>query len=905
MKGAFFMTQYTQYTLNGLPFGPTKEDAEATIKLLSGLDENGAKKFALMKIIPQESGHDGKSKEPWDVDNHKRLNWSNPNASGFMTLHDVIYKYYSLLNTSEDQYEVGMLVNPPYLFLDIDDIPDEVDRSNLSDRIKKINELTQHTYSEISVSGQGLHFLFKGNKQPKYNKKGDYEFYGKQHWVALTRNIFLNKEIKTLSDTQIDSLQKYLWGDPQASELNLIKPVSTQNSDLDKASDEQLIDKIRHSANAVKFNNLWNGGNDGFTHEDGTPDPSAGDASLCDILVFWTGHDAKRVDSLFRQSPRYKEHRKDKWDAPHYAKKDPKTGKKETYGHHIIHDALEFVTANYTGSNGYAADHIFDSDYKEYGYATFESNAELIAHLKHVGKTWLQQNPDKNGNERSKIPDNTIIDILCQNEQFRRIYASEMVRTSKAKPLYYYDWDLGIYSNDDEFITTMIQAVDKSCTSQRRQKDVINSLKTNPRHPVPIVSDIRAFKKERLRYVHVKNGIFDLKLQKLLPASPDYAFTSYINTNYNEDAFIEPHFNSWSFSHFLKQIAMVQQVDGTLKYDQKKYRLLWEIICAAIIGATHLRKAIIFVDNGQGRSGKSTLLEIIRNIVGADNTAAISFEDMADPQNVARAENKILIASDENETGIPIRRIANLNKLVTGDPITLKRLYENSYDTVIHAFIIEASNSMPKFPKAKQAVFARLLAVKFNVHFDPSKAENKKVIEEYADDERLQEWILYHCLHDVQLGASLTETQESHELLSASNGIDDPLNGFVPFLRTIYTHLEERIPAGAMYTLYCGYFLHLRRADNNAGADMPEKPLTKNAFTAAIRNNDLFNDLYDYHRSMRLQRWDPNGLLMQELKEFSKDLPAVQIKKYKLGYTLTEEQFKKYNGSVFQRKENK
>lgn len=888
-------TMQSAITLNELPFGPTKEDADNTIKLLSELDENGSKKFALMKIIPKENGHDGKSKQPWNVKDNQPMSWKNPNDKGFMSLHDAVYKYYSLFDKTEDHYEVGMLVNPPFLFLDIDDIPDEVDSDNISDRIKEIDKLTQHTYSEISVSGQGLHFLFKGNKQPRYNKKGDYEFYCEQHWVALTGNIFLNKKIKTLSDAQIDSLQNYLWGDPKASELNLIKPTSAPINEVTPMSTRQVLYKIRHSKNAEKFENLWEGGNDGYTTKDGKPDASAGDQALCNLLAFWCGRDFDLMKTLFKQSPRYKSYRKDKWEKKHYADG-------ETYGDHTLRNAIDFVPVVYTGSNAETADNLLDpNNDQDEKYPTFESNEELRTQLGNVGKVWLENHTDENGHKLKHIPDNAIIDILCQNEQFRRIYASELVKNDKV-PLYAYDWNVGIYRNDDEFIRELIQSVDCTCTRLSRQKDIIGSLKTNPRYPVQKVADIRADKKGKPRFVHVKNGIYDLEHQQLLKASPEYAFTSYIGTDYNDDAFIEPSFKGWSLSHFLKEVAKVQQPDGTLKYDPKKYRLLWEIICAGVLGIAGLRKAAIFVDDGQGKSGKSTLLQLIRNVVGSDNTATLTIEDMANSQALVQAENKILIASDENETNITITKTANFKKMVGLNPVNIKRLYENMYSTIIHAFIIEASNAMPKFSKATQSVFERLIAVKFNTHFDSSKEENTNVQFEYIYDDTLLEWILYHCLHDVKLGASLTETAESHELLSESSGISDPLNGFANYIKDRCDDFDNRIPVKAMYALYCAYFFNLRTSEQGLGVDMPEKPLNKNAFTGTLRNNAMFDDLYSYHKSMRLNEWDPNGLLTIELKRLTKKLPAKLIKAYHLGYTLTADQIKSYNSSLFERK---
>lgn len=885
---------YASESIDGLPLGVTNGDVLNKLIQLSDFNSYG-KIFGLMKIIPHESRHD--EKIPWNYDENRRMNWSNPQDSGFMSLQEALIKYYTLLpNKDSDKYLIGMLVKPPFMFLDVDDIPDEMNEP--SERLKKLDELTANTYSEVSISGNGAHFIFKTAKdvkRPANKNQPTYELYSERHWVALTTKTFLGVKVKTLNASQLDSLTKYLWGDPKAYELNLIEPASAPINEVTPMSTRQVLYKIRHSKNAEKFENLWEGGNDGYTTKDGKPDASAGDQALCNLLAFWCGRDFDLMKTLFKQSPRYKNYRKDKWEKKHYANG-------ETYGDHTLRNAIDFVPVVYTGSNAETADKLLDpnKDLDE-DYPTFANNKELTDYLTAVGKNWLANNTDENGHKLKHIPDNAIIDILCQNEQFRMIYASELVKNDKV-PLYAYDWNVGIYRNDDDFIRELIQSVDSTCTRLSRQKDIIGSLKTNPRYPIQKVADIRADKKGKPRFVHVRNGIYDLAQQKLLQASPEYAFTSYVGTDYNDDAFIEPNFNGWSLSHFLKEVAKVQQPDGTLKYDPKKYRLLWEIICAGVLGIAGLRKAAIFVDNGQGKSGKSTLLQLIRNVVGSDNTATLTIEDMANSQALVQAENKVLIASDENETNITITKTANFKKMVGLNPVNIKRLYENMYSTIIHAFIIEASNAMPKFSKATQSVFERLIAVKFNTHFDSSKEENTNVQFEYIYDDTLLEWILYHCLHDVKLGASLTETAESHELLSESSGISDPLNGFANYIKDRCDDFDKRIPVKAMYALYCAYFFNLRTSEQGLGVDMPEKPLNKNAFTGTLRNNAMFDDLYSYHKSMRLNEWDPNGLLTIELERLTKKLPAKLIKAYHLGYTLTADQIKSYNSSLFERK---
>src|ERR671920_770461 len=49
-----------------------------------------------------------------------------------------------------------------------------------------------------------------------------------------------------------------------------------------------------------RFSRLWNGDTSGYGS------PSEADLALCGMLAFWTGGDATRIDTLFRQSGHYR-----------------------------------------------------------------------------------------------------------------------------------------------------------------------------------------------------------------------------------------------------------------------------------------------------------------------------------------------------------------------------------------------------------------------------------------------------------------------------------------------------------------------------------------------------------------------------------------------------------------------
>ena len=96
--------------------------------------------------------------------------------------------------------------------LDIDHIGDELEKVRLGDRdpenfVMKARELTKETYMEVSLSGEGIHCIFKGKIPGKRRRKGDYEMYESGRFFALTGHALNKKpEIKSLNQEEMQKL---------------------------------------------------------------------------------------------------------------------------------------------------------------------------------------------------------------------------------------------------------------------------------------------------------------------------------------------------------------------------------------------------------------------------------------------------------------------------------------------------------------------------------------------------------------------------------------------------------------------------------------------------------------------------------------------------------------------------
>lgn len=101
----------------------------------------------------------------------------------------------------------------------------------------------------------------------------------------------------------------------------------------DDLTDDALIKKAMEAKNGHRFAALWRGDISDYQN-----DHSDADLALCNMLAFWTGKDAYRMDRLFRQSGLYRD---DKWD------RNARSG--ETYGQGTITRAINNCDEVYTG----------------------------------------------------------------------------------------------------------------------------------------------------------------------------------------------------------------------------------------------------------------------------------------------------------------------------------------------------------------------------------------------------------------------------------------------------------------------------------------------------------------------------------------------------------------------------
>ena len=164
------------------------------------------------------------------------------------------------------------------------------------------------TYCEVSPSGRGLRLFGLGTLPQGGRRKGHVELYDTGRYLTVTGNRFNGHAALAEITPELAVVHFRIFGKPAAS----LAPVDSKPAPADPPNldDAVLLDKACHAKNGAEFAALWAG--DLSAHGG---DHSAADLALCNLLAFWTGGDAQRIDRLFRQSGLMR----DKWDKPHFS----------------------------------------------------------------------------------------------------------------------------------------------------------------------------------------------------------------------------------------------------------------------------------------------------------------------------------------------------------------------------------------------------------------------------------------------------------------------------------------------------------------------------------------------------------------------------------------------------------
>ena len=614
----------------------------------------------------------------------------------------------------ENRYSgVGFVIPEGYFFLDMDhvDLDDPI--------VRKFMERFKDTYSEVSVSGQGVHFVGKVDlsRIPTYiDKEGKLrlspEFYQKNskakielyigkltnRYSTYSENAINDVPLQDCTEAILETLDQDMrkpGADKSAPGQKPAKAVSgmirAEEDSIPRQTPEELeaealdaVCALRKQKNAEKFSDLYDRGD-----LSGYKSPSEADLALCSLIAFRTGNNPDLIDWIFRRSALYRR----KWE-------------RAGYRDATIRKAVESCNAG------------------------LEDSEEIqLPPFIRLGK---KQEPVLIPTRLAKYIRETIHYRLVQDDgmQGTLIY----VYVDGAYRLYSREMMLGV-------IKAPVEEFDEELVSMAKITEVFNLLMT-----------------DRVRYtqdqmnadedvINFRNGLLHLTPggPVLLPHTPDVFSTIQIPCDWTGEEVPTPVFDDY--------LSTLTEGNASIS------RLLWEImgIVLSNVKCWRLKKSLFLV--GPGDTGKSVLKTLMEMILGAENCMAIDLQGIEARFGTGTIYNKRLAGSSDMGY-MSVNELKIFKQLTGGDAVQGEFKGQKSFRFVFNGFLWFCMNRIPKFGGDDgKWVYDRILIVQCR-NVIPKDKQDKHLLEKLFAE---SEGILFKAVQALQQvianGYRLTEPE--------------------------------------------------------------------------------------------------------------------------------------------------
>lgn len=604
------------------------------------------------------------------------------------------------VKASEKHSGIGFMFGGcPYFGVDIDGKEEELEAYQRGENGNIISEFisTLQSYAEISQSGKGIHIICRGTLPKRGRRKGSVEMYEDGRFFVMTGNSCSEYEsIAECSDSIKPLHEKYIGGghEPVAKAVPAVR--------LDTA--DQIIKAAAGAKNGGKFVSLYSGRIAGYTSQ------SEADMAFCSMLAFWTGCDAEKMDMIFRSSGLMRE----KWDRAQSG---------STYGALTIQKAIAGCSQVYSPKNSYSA------SFKQ---------GEVNAQTEQTGQRLYSF--DDTGNAQR------FVDLFGDKVRYcytdkrwlwydGRKWCTDMTGAVKRladKAVACMSAELKVYEQTDaDEGTDMAKAFEKHMKSSRSNKSK-NAMLNEVMHHVPILpSQLDRYK----AVLNTPGGVIDLKSGALAPHDPKNYFTKITAVEYSENADCP----RWT--------AFLDDIFGG---DKDLIRYVQKAVGYSLTGATSEQCAFFLY--GTGRNGKSTFLDIIRDIFG-DYAANIQPETImvrnsqgsAINSDIARLKGARLVTSVEPNEGVRINE--GLLKQLTGDDtVTARKLYGDEFEFKPEFKLWMATNHKPVIRGTDTGIWRRIHMIPFTVQIPEEKIDRRLKYKLSAELTGIFRWAVEGCL---------------------------------------------------------------------------------------------------------------------------------------------------------------
>lgn len=587
-----------------------------------------------------------------------------------------------------------MFGNSPFFGVDIDGIEPDI-REFLNGGVGIVSEFIHalRSYAELSPSGKGIHIICRGELPKGARRRGNVEMYDSGRFFTVTgNNIGEYTAVEDCTEAIKPLHEKYLGGTRSEPAQRIVQTAPLP------CSVSEVLEAASRAKNGSRFQALYAGNFAEYNSQ------SEADMAFCNMLAFWTGRNAALMDEIFRNSGLMR----DKWDRRQSG---------STYGALTIRKACE------------ECENIYQPPVR------FRVN---------IGSGSAQDEPE------AKL---YTLDDMGNAKRFIDLFGEDFRYNYTDKIFLYWDgcrWaadqtgaversaDVSVEAmsaeaewyekNGDE---DAAKAFRKHIKASRSNKSKTNMLK-EVQHNMPIMPF--QLDKHKMAF-NVPNGTLSLKSGQLVPAKRDYFITKFSPIEYTDNA---------------DCVLWQKFLDDIFGGDRELIRYIQKAVGYSMTGDTS--EQCVFFLYGTGRNGKSTFLDVLREIFG-DYVSNIQPEtimvknSMGNGINsdIARLKGARMVTTVEPNEGVRLNE--GLIKQLTGDDaVTARKLYGNEFEFKPEFKLWMATNHKPIIRGTDDGIWRRIHMIPFTVQIPIDKVDRQlksKLEREYP---AILRWAVEGCL---------------------------------------------------------------------------------------------------------------------------------------------------------------
>ena len=268
----------------------------------------------------------------------------------------------------------------------------------------------------------------------------------------------------------------------------------------------------------------------------------------------------------------------------------------------------------------------------------------------------------------------------------------------------------------------------KASRSNKSKKAMLNEVE----HHIPVLP--AQMDKYRMA-LNTPSGIINLKNGEMRAHNPEYYFTKITSVDCSQTA------------ECPRWLAFL---DDIFAGDKELIRYIQKAVGYSLTGSTAEQCAFFLY--GTGRNGKSTFIDVIRDVFG-DYAANIQPETImvrnsqssAINSDIARLKGARLVTSVEPNEGVRINE--GLLKQLTGDDtVTARKLYSEEFEFKPEFKLWMATNHKPIIRGTDTGIWRRIHMIPFNVQIPEDKVDKNLTHKLKAEMTAIFKWCIDGCI---------------------------------------------------------------------------------------------------------------------------------------------------------------